>query len=330
LFAQVKVLVKSGINNVTIDDLDDVEIEGQTWTTVNPFDGSFATASAAKQWVDFDTDELPAEEIESGQRLVFPLSPAPTKVKFGTIEISATVPFSDQTVSFNSILNVGTSYTLVVDVKRCVWARSNIYWNGSEMTFVPAGTDTSKEGYQGLYFKHGSLVGTTPSENYWTSSSRAYVAGNSGYSTYSTWESIPWISSGDVSGYNVGNHTGDICQYINSVYRLPKQGEFNVNAWSRQNYFQSFSGTSADGTYDFISNGRGYIKLPMMGICLPTSGVRWNIGGNPAVYMAAFAGKNGYYWTNAMVALGFTDILSAPYYGNDYPDGGMSVRCVRD
>jgi hypothetical protein len=172
LFARVKVLVKSGISTVTITDLRDVEIEGSTWTTVNPFDGSFGTASAVKQWIEFDEDVLPAEEIESGQRLVFPVTTAPAKVKFGTIEVSATTPFSDQTVKFNSTLDAGRSYTLVVDVKRCVWSRSNIYWQEvtddqdpkypGYLTFVPAGVDLTKQGYQGVSFRWGSLVGISP------------------------------------------------------------------------------------------------------------------------------------------------------------------------
>jgi hypothetical protein len=185
LFARVKVLVKSGISTVTITDLRDVEIEGSTWTTVNAFDGSFGTASTVKQWIEFDEDELPAEEIESGQRLVFPVTTAPAKVKFGTIEISATAPFSDQTVKFNSTLDAGTSYTLVVDVKRCIWARSNIYWQEvtddqdpkypGYLTFVPAGNDLSKQGYQGVLFKWGSLVGVSPVGNNYDNNTTLYV-----------------------------------------------------------------------------------------------------------------------------------------------------------
>jgi hypothetical protein len=45
-----------------------------------------------------------------------------------------------------------------------MWARSNIYWdvNDKKLTFVPGGSDVSKEGYQGVFFRWGSLVGISP------------------------------------------------------------------------------------------------------------------------------------------------------------------------
>jgi hypothetical protein len=165
-FSRVKVRVKSGIDGVKIKDLGDVEIEGGNWTAFTPFDGSFGTVGSVTQGIDFDTDLLPDEEIESEQRLIFPVAAAPTKVKFGTIEISATAPFSDQTVRFNSALEAGVSYVLVVDVRRCVWARSNIYWDDAaqQLTFVTDVNDLSKQGYQGVFFRWGSLVGISPAK----------------------------------------------------------------------------------------------------------------------------------------------------------------------
>jgi hypothetical protein len=171
-FARVKVKVQSGIPSATITVLQDVEIVGGTQATLVPFDGSFSAGSALTQGVDFDESELPTDEIESGQRMVFPVAAA--KVKFGTVEVSVTsTTFSDQTVTFNSGLVGGTSYTLVVDVKRCIWARSNIYWEwkddedhsqGGKLTFVTDANDLSKQGYQGVFFKWGSLVGVSPAQ----------------------------------------------------------------------------------------------------------------------------------------------------------------------
>jgi hypothetical protein len=338
-----------------------VEIEGQTWTTVNPFDGSFAAASAVKQWVDFDTDEFPAEEIESGQRLVFPLSPAPTKVKFGTIEISATAPFSDQTVSFNSVLNAGTSYTLVVDVKRCVWARSNIYWDGNKLTFVPAGMDTSKEGYQGVHFKFGSLIGISPA--------LTSGAGNNGqnFSTgtilykptaiatgsYSSYADIPYWSNLFANGIDntkTGQFVGDICRYINSNYRLPEAGEFgttdaswsNSEGWISDNGFSNidFGASYADGTADFLSSANGAVRKmasivsQTMGITLPASGYR---NGSTNEVSLSGVGSSGYYWTSTIngSAYGYSMYFSYSSYNLFcYWPGSrtncFAVRCVQN
>jgi hypothetical protein len=173
-FARVKVRVKSGISGVNITALSGVEIEGGNWTTFEPFDGSFGTMGSVNQGVTF-TGSFPTAQLESGQRLVFPVSPAPTKVKVGTVKVSAVATtFSNSTVEFNSALNGGTSYVLEVDVKKCVWSRSNVYWQEvtddqdpkypGYLTFVPAGNDLTKQGYQGVVFKFGSLVGVSPAQ----------------------------------------------------------------------------------------------------------------------------------------------------------------------
>jgi hypothetical protein len=206
-FAKVKVRVESGIDGVTIDALSGVEIVGGNWTTFDPFDGSFGTVGSMPQAIDFVTEDvLPAAEIESGQRLVFPVGTAPTKVKFGTIAISGLAGFSNQTVSFQSTLDGGTSYNLIVGVRRCVWARSNIYWDATlnngegALTFVPAGNDLTKQGYQGVFFKWGSLVGVSPAQtevpetpgtmtNLFLPSTRIYVPiVNTSTLTNSTWK----------------------------------------------------------------------------------------------------------------------------------------------
>ncbi|MDR1884448.1 MAG: FimB/Mfa2 family fimbrial subunit [Prevotella sp.] len=120
------------------------------------------------------------------------------------------------------------------------WAGSNIYWdptlrsgNGA-LTFADM-TDSqlaTKEHYQGVFFKWGSLVGLDPSQSYtitasdkktatdsWTSDCRVYVpvwvpgAPHTSYWTgskadsstpvYSSWGSIPW------AGDNIPNNKND-------------------------------------------------------------------------------------------------------------------------
>jgi hypothetical protein len=160
-FAQVKVMVKSGITGVNITDLGDVEIEGGNWTAFDPFDGSFGTAGSVTQGVEFDTDLFPLAEIESEQRLVFPVAAA--RVKFGMMKISSapSTTFSDKWTVFDSALDAGVSYTLVVTLKKGAgFAYSNIYWDGKKLTFDT--TNKGNQGYQGVFFKFGSLVGISP------------------------------------------------------------------------------------------------------------------------------------------------------------------------
>jgi hypothetical protein len=42
------------------------------------------------------------------------------------------------------------------------WAGSNIYWDGSKLTFKEAGYKGPENYYQGVFFKWGSLVGVSP------------------------------------------------------------------------------------------------------------------------------------------------------------------------
>jgi hypothetical protein len=204
--ARVKVRVKSGITGVTVTDLTGVEVEGGSQATLNPFDGSFSFGNPVTQEVEFNKSTLPNAQIESAYRVILPVLSAPARVKFATVKISAVVAaFANQTVSFRSTLDAGTSYILVVDLKKCVWARSNIYWDATlnngegALTFVPAGFDTSKEGYQGVFFKWGSLVGISPAQtggsNNFSTSTPVYIP------TYNktTYSSSTWVMDDDHS-----------------------------------------------------------------------------------------------------------------------------------
>jgi hypothetical protein len=335
-FARVQVRVRSSISNATITTLSGVTVEGGKEATLTLFDGNISFGNAVTQGVSIASS---GTDIYSSYRTVSPVSPAPIQVKIGTLKVSASATtFANQTVTFNSTLTAATSYTLVVDIKRFVFAKSNIYWqevpdpsdpkHPGYLTFVPAGTDGSKEGYQGLLFRYGSLVGISPVGDF-DSSLIFYRAGYSPASgIYSTWTSIPW-KTGAISGlgYDTSSQTGDICQYIDAAYRFPKTDAFQ---WAGIGYWGTASPATpdkTDGTYDLIANGYKYISFPMMGaISFPSSGYRVSTG-------LRLAGEEGRYWMDFTGSdypyLMYSHMTTINAYGSS-PDPAFPIRCVCD
>jgi hypothetical protein len=73
-------------------------------------------------------------------------------------------------------LKSGYSYKLRVRLRIPIWAKSNIYWDDTakKLTFIPADGNTNYQGYQGVHFKYGSLVGISPMGDF-TGSTDIYV-----------------------------------------------------------------------------------------------------------------------------------------------------------
>ncbi|MDR1526242.1 MAG: hypothetical protein LBS46_01050 [Dysgonamonadaceae bacterium] len=83
----------------------------------------------------------------------------------GTPSFQTTAIFNDKT------LEAGKHYTLTLKFKTPKFASSNIYWDGSKLTFAEYSTDPSSVKdvngiemykYQGVYFYFGSLIGIAP------------------------------------------------------------------------------------------------------------------------------------------------------------------------
>jgi hypothetical protein len=174
----------------------------------------------------------------------------------GTISAVPSVAFTDTPVTFSAELEHGKGYTLQITVNRALrWALSNVYWDGSKLTFETYGTgDPAKAMYQGLLFKWGSLVGispvTTPPGGAYPVDARdpvwqfqpgvTPVYANQGNWSTTPYAAIPFVSQkitdpiGPDTDYfaSVDGSTlypdgkGDVCRYIGTMggptgYRMP-------------------------------------------------------------------------------------------------------------
>jgi hypothetical protein len=74
------------------------------------------------------------------------------------------IPSAEGTGMFSMALVSAGNYKLYVKLRTPIWAKSNIYWDTDKLTFVAATGNTDKEGYQGVFFKWGSLVGISPAQ----------------------------------------------------------------------------------------------------------------------------------------------------------------------
>jgi hypothetical protein len=106
----------------------------------------------------------------TNELLVMPnASGTSVSIPIGAIERQglAAVPSKALSSAFTE-LKSGYSYRLRVRLRIPIWAKSNIYWDGTgkKLTFVTAEGNTDKQGFQGVFFKWGSLVGVSPRGSY--------------------------------------------------------------------------------------------------------------------------------------------------------------------
>jgi hypothetical protein len=341
-FARVKVRVRSTGISATITTLSGVKVEGGKLATLTPFSGNVSFGGAATQ--DINISNSPGvNDVSSSYRTVTPVGTGPVTVTIGSVVVSASAStFSNKWTVFNSTLDVAKSYTLVVDLRQgAAIAYSNIYWDGTKMTFDE--TNKGHQGYQGLFFKWGSLVGISPMGTF-SSTTPVYKAGTTTSSTYATWAAIPYENATNASSIGSPNVTtlkGDICTYIHSGYRMPRNGEFGTTAsyqptggWTASSGFGDFTGTNTVGTYDFVANSKGYVTRTSTGMILPASGQRGNNDGT--MY---YVGRNGYVWYNSIYGtpgsattsycIRFHD-LSFSINSTEARGAAIPVRCIRN
>jgi hypothetical protein len=269
-FSKARVNVKSAIKGATITAIGDVEI-ASSYADLSVSDGALSKGAALAMPVNFP-DDFPTESIDGDEtHLVYP--GVRVNIASMTVEVSGiATPVTLTGLSLGYNLTGGKRYVLEVNVRRSRWARSNIYWvstgaNTGYLTFDVV--DAGHQGYQGVFFRWGSLVGVSPAQtngsDSYSTNTPVYIptymeGGTSTWSTPATspsWANIPYLSSSyDATPYGIDNTyvmdaarnttamydslRGDICQYLGKTdpalygYRLPIQNEMvsGGQAWN--------------------------------------------------------------------------------------------------
>jgi uncharacterized protein (TIGR02145 family) len=150
------------------------------------------------------------------------------------------VPAAVKTATLTTALVVGTSYTITVRLRVPIFARSNIYWDDTaqKLTFVPAkdppaSNDDTNAGFQGVFFKWGSLVGVSPVGNF-SGSTDIYVPVVTSPLT-STWKAT------------IGNNTGTDTDIDASV-------RHKYTTWTDEYYVDSYTNS---GDIPYMDMDRG-------------------------------------------------------------------------
>jgi hypothetical protein len=175
--ARLKIVLDVSYNKWTLTSIGDLTLESVYSTgTVQLTDGAVEGAGvpALTSW-------LGSEYLwESNELLVAP-KPSGSKMKVSVPIKSifrqglAAIPLAVSTSTFTAELKSGYSYKILIRMRVPIFARSNIYWDATtdaanpKLTFIPAATppgttDDTNKGYQGVFFKWGSLVGISPAQ----------------------------------------------------------------------------------------------------------------------------------------------------------------------
>jgi uncharacterized protein (TIGR02145 family) len=253
-FSRVKVKIDASTVASTIVSVTSVQILGGQ--TVNLTDIKEGTVAATGTGVNYNISSLSyftgsgAVRTSTNYQVFYP---SPTGVSIGamTLTLSSTgmnKTYNNISADFTKALTPGKSYTLVVDIKKLTFAKSNIYWDigANKLTFDQTGTISGSEYYQGVGFRWGSLVGVSPVGGEITATKNNVIVyvptggGNwdgtktAGTSTWGEITDIPYFSTtppgGDHYLYSQGftAYTGDICSYLtNGVWRMPRRAEFD-------------------------------------------------------------------------------------------------------
>jgi hypothetical protein len=277
----------------------------------------------------------------------YPLLPIPTVAGY--------------TGTFSAKLQVGHSYNLFVKLKAPKFAGSNIYWDGDlssgKLTFDLYG-ETDNQGYQGVFFRWGSLVGISPTAVPSTST-RIYLASST--LTYS-YDLINYWNHG-VYGTVIYHHAdriaeyrGDICRYLGTVhtklagYRLPVQGEFGsgggpnafstmvpVGGWLKgSGTFQTSNGAgNAYGRADLLDASKNNASKVLGSAYNRTMNITFPAAGAGTASELIGIGNNGAYWSSSMGSTFYIAYLAFSGEGAIYTAGGaidsyiFPVRCVK-
>jgi hypothetical protein len=214
--------------------------------------------SAANRWKNLNTPTVTSLDtiIYAGvnaENITLSLASI-TMAGYSTTNLGTALP-----IRFNRKMEPGKAYTLNIAFRKVTWAGSNVYWDGTKLTFAEAGVTTYRN-YQGVHFKWGSVIGISATAGIFDHATPMYVyrfdTNPPRWSTTyidritlddandsDTWEEIPMVSTGNsrydrTTNYLATMHTdsftlykGDICRMIGlrggpTGYRMPSSAEF--------------------------------------------------------------------------------------------------------
>jgi hypothetical protein len=346
LFSQVKVRINAGDVATAMKNIGTVQVLGGKAAAFSSVEnGTLSEGTAVTQTVTGFSGTGVTQE--SG---LYPFYKSPTQVTISslTLTIGGTDRvFGPIAATFTEELLAGVNYVLVVDLKGRRFAWSNIYYNGGAMTFWTQPVTIGWECAGGIYFKWGSMVGIgarhSNGTNLGSSNPQLNVYKLSG-STWTSvdmyWNDIPYWNpaSGDVGAPN--GTTGDICQYINSAYRLPKIEEFsdlteqvtwasNPTGWTLNS---DASGGSNNG-----SAGGTMMKLYATGaeignVLLPAGGQYALEGGN---IWHRYVNNSGLYWSSTAAnstnghLFFYNNVALVPKHTHPASDLAGAIRCIK-
>lgn len=246
------------------------------------------------------------------------------------------------------------------------WAGSNIYWDGTKLTFDDVNVTTNQD-YQGVFFQWGSLWGIAPNgtaNSAWNNNITVYRLNNGVHSAVSsgnTWNSFPRVDDSSITshpptGMNAryrnylyeitdgATGKGDICKYLTEQapgklihgkkWRMPTSQEFGVAGnYARSGTWSNIVSNNAAGQFNLSSYGRVTKAADSPNghtvTIFPASGYRF--GSNGQLF---YVGRNGYYWSGS--PNGTYGYYLYFYSSNVYPgydnnrSFGFSVRCVAE
>ena len=281
---------------------------------------------------------------------------------------------ANNTSNFNIKRNCAYQYNITlkpttndtrVTYNKVIWAGSNIYWNGSKLTFdeTVVNTGANSDLKQGVYFRWGSLIGmpangdpcptifyiptynaSSPTSSTWsykTLTSSIFCFDNMDLVSYDTSQIDLYM--GDTYLNDAARNTdtfyqtnkGDICQYLSKTgavsgnWRMPTAQEFReeINYTTTGSYGKVTS-TAIDGTTT-INSYKTY-TFPYGNTRFPASGAR-NAGGE-----LGNRGVIGFYWTSSAYC-GLTQSLDINFTltyvhvrSTMERKQAFTIRCVRD
>jgi hypothetical protein len=285
-------------------------------------------------------NSAPNQTHTSNERTIVPNGSTPLKVYFPQSALSITTPtnstplgvptHSASEVTFPSTvsLEAGKTYTLQIKLKTPIFAKSNIYWSGSKLTFD---TITNNEKYQGVFFKWGSLVGLSPTGT--DNASAYYFTPPTGISS-GAWTKVLFKDSPNISnGFHWGNgyfavpycvddysnsfnieknylydtyssdysnhgYRGDICNYLNHKWRLPNLAEFGIAA---VNWDISFPSSPSPPSPITPTNEDGKHNIVDRSISLKANNAFFPASGYPLLMDPSYVGQEGHYWSGTPV-----------------------------